>query len=37
MTDATANNNHSGPHTKDHLDSIMADHYKPEDVDLHLQ
>lgn len=25
-----------GPHTKDHLDSIMADHYKPEDFDLHL-
>lgn len=30
----TANNPHRGPHTRDHLDSIMADHYKPEDIDL---
>ncbi|KAL1869431.1 hypothetical protein VTK73DRAFT_3135 [Phialemonium thermophilum] len=26
-----------GPHTRDHLDDIMADHYKQEDVDLPLQ
>jgi translation initiation factor eIF-2B subunit beta len=25
-----------GTHTKDHLSSLIADHYKQEDVDFHL-
>jgi hypothetical protein len=30
-------NVHSGPHTPEHLNGVIADQYAPEDVDFYLQ